>query len=117
MSYSVDRFIRPLRSILPSLEQAYLPLTRPSRHCVLLATALDVTRSKGELVAENALLRQQLVTLNRLVKKPLFWPKTPSVRTIGLDWTCTMLLSWILTVYLGINSQPSRFNQFRVRSI
>ena len=101
MSYSVDRFIRPLRSILPSLEQAYLHLTRPSRHSVVLATALDVTRSKAELVAENALLRQQLVILNRLVKKPRFtqadrlwllllasrvqswkealsWPKTPS---------------------------------------
>ena len=72
MSYSVDRFIRPLRSILPSLEQAYLHLTRPSRHSVVLATALDVTRSKAELVAENALLRQQLVILNRLVKKPRF---------------------------------------------
>jgi hypothetical protein len=24
-----------------------------------------------------------------------------------------MLLPWILTVYLGINSQPSRFNQSR----
>ena len=72
MSCSVDRLIRPLRSILPSLEQAFLHLTRPSRHSVLLATALDVTRNKAELVAENALLRQQLVILNRLVKKPRF---------------------------------------------
>ncbi len=26
---------------------------------------------------------------------------------IGLDWTYTMLPSWILTVYPGINLQPS----------
>jgi hypothetical protein len=33
-------------------------------------SALDITRSDAELVAENALLRQQLVILHRQVDKP-----------------------------------------------
>ena len=32
---------------------------------------------------------------------------------LGLVWSFTMLLPSIMIVYLGINSQPSRFNQSR----
>jgi hypothetical protein len=32
---------------------------------------------------------------------------------MGLDWTCTILLSWNLIIYLGINSQPPGFNQYK----
>jgi hypothetical protein len=35
---------------------------------------LDLLRSKGELLAENALLRQQLIVAARRVKKPQFRP-------------------------------------------
>jgi len=35
-----------------------------------LATVADLARSKAELVAENALLRQQLIILKRQVKRP-----------------------------------------------
>jgi hypothetical protein len=49
--------------------------------------ALDLTRSKSELVLENALPRQQLIVLQRQVKRPsLTWRdrcpgrKLPSVR-------------------------------------
>ncbi len=34
----------------------------------------DLARTKAELVAENALLRQQLVVLQRQVKRPVFTP-------------------------------------------
>jgi hypothetical protein len=36
--------------------------------------ARDLTRSRGELVAENALLRQQLIVASRKVKRPAFRP-------------------------------------------
>jgi putative transposase len=32
---------------------------------------LDLTRSRSDLIVENALLRQQLIVLNRQVKRPL----------------------------------------------
>ena len=35
-----------------------------------LSTLADLSRSKSELVAENALLRQQLIILRRQVKRP-----------------------------------------------
>ena len=44
--------------------------TRPTSSSQLLGTASDLVRSKTELVAENALLRQQLIVLKRSVKQP-----------------------------------------------
>jgi hypothetical protein len=37
---------------------------------LLLGTIADLGRSKSELMAENALLRQQLIMLKRQVKRP-----------------------------------------------
>src|SRR6266481_5856755 len=36
----------------------------------MLGTLTDLARSRSELVAENALLRQQLIILRRQVKRP-----------------------------------------------
>lgn len=54
------------------LEHTFLHLTQPSRHSLVLTTICDLTRSKAELIAENALLRQQLIILHRQIKKPAF---------------------------------------------
>jgi putative transposase len=37
-----------------------------------LSTLADLGRSKSELIAENALIRQQLIILRRQVKRPTF---------------------------------------------
>jgi hypothetical protein len=34
----------------------------------------DLTRSRGQLIAENTLLRQQLIVASRKVKRPVFKP-------------------------------------------
>ena len=44
--------------------------TRPTRHSHLSGTCTDLTRTRAELMAENALLRQQLLMLRRQVKRP-----------------------------------------------
>ncbi len=54
--------------LVSSLEQAFLHLTQPSRYSLVVATAADLTRSKTELITENALLRQQLIILHRKSK-------------------------------------------------
>ena len=47
---------------------------KPDTHSLILNTALDITRSKSELVLENALLRQHLIVLKRQIKRPrLSW--------------------------------------------
>jgi hypothetical protein len=58
--------------LITFLEHAFLHLTQPTRHSMVLSAAADLTRTKSDLIAENALLRQQLITLcvHRQVKKP-----------------------------------------------
>jgi putative transposase len=63
-------FIQFLAHPLAWLEPLYLRWTRLPQSSVALGVALDLTRSKPELLLENALLRQQLVILERQVKKP-----------------------------------------------
>lgn len=54
------------------LERVFLHLTRPIRHSIALSTLTDLSRSRSQLIAENALLRQQLIILQRQFKKPCF---------------------------------------------
>jgi putative transposase len=56
------------------LEQAFRHLTQPARSSLLVGTAADLPRSRAELIAENALLRQQLIVLQRQVKRPRLTP-------------------------------------------
>ena len=44
--------------------------TKPLSSSLPLGTLADLGRSKSELIAENALLRQQLIMLKRQVKRP-----------------------------------------------
>jgi hypothetical protein len=60
---------------LQSLHHRFVAWTKPDTTSLLLLTLTDRARSKSELVAENALLRQQLIILRRQVKRPAC-PKT-----------------------------------------
>jgi transposase InsO family protein len=61
-------------SVCQAVKQRLRQWTRPDNHTLILNTALDLTRSKPELVLENALLRQQLIILQRQTKRPkLTW--------------------------------------------
>ena len=55
---------------LHTLSSRFARWTKPLTSCLPLATLTDFGRSKSELVAENALLRQQLIILRRQVKRP-----------------------------------------------
>jgi hypothetical protein len=48
------------------LKQWTKPVTTP----LVTGTLSDMTRSRADLIAENAMLRQQLIVLNRQVKRP-----------------------------------------------
>ncbi len=60
--------------LLATFERAFLRLTQPSRQSLALSIAYDLPRSKSQLIAENALLRQQLIVLYRQIKKSRFTP-------------------------------------------
>ena len=55
---------------LQSLHRRSITWTKPDTTSLLLGTLTDLARSKSELVAENAFLRQQLIILRRQVKRP-----------------------------------------------
>jgi hypothetical protein len=59
-------------SLLSTLEQIFLHVTQLPHQSTSLSIVTDLTRSKSELIAENALLRQQLLVLQRQIKKPRF---------------------------------------------
>ena len=57
---------------LHALSSRFTRWTKPLRTSLLLSTLADLGRSKSELMAENVLLRQQLIVLRREVKRPTF---------------------------------------------
>jgi putative transposase len=61
---------RLIRLCLDRLHTRYFRWTRSLTPSLLLGTIADLGRSKSELMAENVLLRQQLVILKRQVKRP-----------------------------------------------
>jgi hypothetical protein len=72
--YPVSRVLISIKQLIYSslhmLQQDFLCWTRPLNTSLLLGTLTDLARGKSELVAENALLRQQLIILLRQVKRP-----------------------------------------------
>jgi hypothetical protein len=52
------------------LNQSLKQWTKPTTETLAVGTLADMTRSRRDLVAENALLRQQLIVLRRQVKRP-----------------------------------------------
>ena len=58
-------------SCLDALTSRLTRWTKPLVTSLPLAILTDLGRSKSELMAENALLRQQLIILKRQVKRPV----------------------------------------------
>jgi putative transposase len=71
--HGIVTFIKRLTSMcFQSLQHRLVDWTKPSNPSLILRTLTDLARSKSELVAENALLRQQLIILSRQVKRPAY---------------------------------------------
>src|ERR671932_1833353 len=72
---------RPLRRLLaagrgaaPALRRRLAAATRPAAAPLVTGTLADLARTKPQLLAENALLRQQLLILRRQTKRPRCTP-------------------------------------------
>ena len=72
----VSRVLQPIKQVVyfcsHLLPQRFLRWTQPPPTSLLLGTIRDLARGKAELVAENALLRQQLIILRRQIKRPTY---------------------------------------------
>src|SRR5215469_11092039 len=61
-----------LDGCLDARSSRFVLWTKPLGTSLPLSTLTDLGRSKSELIAENALLRQQIIMLRRQVKRPTF---------------------------------------------
>lgn len=70
----MDFIHRIINALFQAIKQPLYQWTKPSDHVPVRDAALDVTRSKKELILENALLRQQIIILERQGNRPkLTW--------------------------------------------
>ena len=60
------------KSAFNRVKEVIKTFTKPATISLVADAAADMTKSKKELVAENAILRQQLIVLKRQVKRPKF---------------------------------------------
>jgi len=70
MSRVITSLLRLKDGSLDVLSARFARWTKPFRTFVPLATLTDLGKSRSQLIAENALLRQQLLVLRRQVKPP-----------------------------------------------
>ena len=61
----------PIRNLGRRANQHLKQWTKPATATLLTGAVSDITRSRADLIAENLMLRQQLIVLNRQVKRPL----------------------------------------------
>ena len=60
------------KSFFNRVKETIKKLTKPETASLGTGAISDLTRSRKDLVVENAMLRQQLIVLNRQVKRPKF---------------------------------------------
>jgi len=95
--------LRVLTSIKQRLCFSFLALSerfsrwiKPPTTSLLLGTLADLSRGKSELLAENALLRHQLIILRRQIKRPVY-RKTDRLLLVVL---ARMVRSWKHALFL-----------------
>lgn len=64
--------VRLVKRCVEFIQRRVEDWTRPASSAPMVGALSDLVRTKPELVAENALLRQQLLVLQRQVKRPRF---------------------------------------------
>ncbi len=70
------------RTVLVGVAKAIREALRPRPCSIVGGLTADLLRSHGELVAENVLLRQQLIVAARKVKRPVFQPHERGLITL-----------------------------------
>ncbi len=83
--------------ILNAVTQHIQRWVKPNNPSLFADAALDITRSKAELMLENAFLPQQLIVLNRQVMRPALKPH----ERVLLVVLASRLWSWKQALAIG----------------
>jgi len=85
-----------IRKGLGWVNQTLQELSRPLDGIAMLATASDLLRPRSELILENALLRQQVIVLQRNVKRPMIRDTDRRILVLLASrlraWRCALLV-------------------------
>ena len=74
MNFPLFTFAQSIGSLWQAVKRWFRQWTKPDNHSLALNATLDLTRSRLELMLENALLRQQIIILERQSRRPrLSW--------------------------------------------
>ena len=79
-----------------ALSERFSRWIKPPTTSLVLGTLTDLTRGKSELLAENVLLRYQLIILRRQIKRPIYL-KTDRFLLVVL---ARMVRSWKQALFL-----------------
>jgi putative transposase len=71
----ISRLSPLFSNLLHAVKQRLRNLVKPDNYALVANVMTDLTRSREELILENAFLRQQLIILDRQVKRPLARPR------------------------------------------
>jgi len=96
MAGVVTHLLRLMDGCLHALSARFARWTTPHISSFPLGTLTDLGRSKSELIAENALLRQQLIILKRQVKRPA----CTNADRILLVLLARLVRSWQQTLFI-----------------
>ena len=66
----IERILNFWKNLGSRVKQRLKQWTKPATGILVTETLSDMTRSRADLIAENAMLRQQLIVLNRQAKRP-----------------------------------------------
>jgi hypothetical protein len=75
-----------LRPLIHALNERYKQWTKPDTESLVTGTLMDATRSKRDLIAENAFLRQQLIVFKRQTPRPSLTPKDRGLLVLLASW-------------------------------
>jgi hypothetical protein len=68
----LSAIVNACKSFFHQIKTAIKKFTKPETAVLAMGAASDATRNRKDLIAENAILRQQLIVLKRQVKRPKF---------------------------------------------
>ena len=68
----LSAIVNACKSFFHRIKETIKKFTKPTTAVLTAGAMSDITRSRKDLVAENAILRQQLIVLKRQVKRPKF---------------------------------------------
>src|SRR5512143_1549327 len=73
-------------NIIRKVEERFKQWAKPGTESLVEGTWADVTRRKRELIAENAPLRQQVIILQRQVKRPQLTSRDRGLLVLLARW-------------------------------